>query len=205
MGLEKYLEKLEEPSEEPYIKKEGNIPVILTAPHTMEQHRLNGEIKHREPLTRAIAKYVSEKTGCSYLIKEKDTLLDSNWNEVDAFKVLLEEMIKKNNIKLLIDIHGASKNREFDVELGTLNNLSADFSTIEELKDALIENNIKEIATNDPFKGGGITKYIFGTTDIDVVQIEINRKYRDLDEIEKVENICNALIKFINQYAEIQK
>ena len=35
-------------------------------------------------------------------------------------------------------MHGAKKDRKFDVELGTLNNLSSDYSTIIELKEAFI-------------------------------------------------------------------
>ena len=205
MTFEQKIERLEKTSKKAYSLKEGTIPVVLTAPHTMNQERLDGTKKVREPFTKAIAKYVSEKTSCSYLIKERDTLLDSNWEEVDAFKVLLETEIKKNDIKLLIDIHGANKNRNFDIEFGTLNNLSADFSTIKELQEAFEENGISNIKINEPFKGGGITKYIFGMTNIDIIQIEINGNYRDLNQSEKLKKVCESLIKFINQYSKIQK
>lgn len=204
MTFKQKIIKLEEQSNHPYIIKDGTIPILLTAPHTMKQKRLDGTVKVSEPFTRAIAKYVSEKTNCSYLTKEKDTLIDSNWEETDAFKVLLEEKIKNNQIKLVIDIHGANRKRNFDIELGTLNNLSADFSTIMELKEAFEEKGIVNIEMNHPFKGGGITKYIYGITNIDIIQIEINAKYRDVDNIENMEKICNALIKFINQYASYQ-
>lgn len=204
MTFKQKIIQLEEKSNHPYITKDGTLPILLTAPHTMRQERLDGSIKVREPFTRAIAKYVSEKTNCSYLIKEKDTLIDSNWEEMDAFKILLEEKIKKGHIKLVIDLHGANKQRDFDVELGTLNNLSADFSTIMELKDAFEENGIINIEMNQPFKGGGITKYVYGITDIDIIQVEINGKYRDIENIDNMEKICNALIQFINQYASYQ-
>lgn len=204
MTFKQKIVQLEKPSTQVYIIKEGTVPILLTAPHTMRQQRLDGSVKRREPFTRAIAKYVSEKTNCSYLIKEKDTLIDSNWEEMDAFKVLLEEIIKKNHIKLVIDLHGASKQRNFDVELGTLNNLTADFSTIMELKEAFRENGIINIEMNNPFKGGGITKYIYGITDIDIIQIEINRQYRNLENIDNMEKICNSLIQFINQYESYQ-
>lgn len=204
MTFKQKMVQLEKPSTQTYITKEGTIPVLLTASHTMKQERLDGSVKVREPFTRAIAKYVSEKMNCSYLIKEKDTLIDSNWEEIDAFKILLEEKIKKNNIKLVIDLHGANRERDFDVELGTLNNLSADFSTIMELKEAFRENGVINIKMNHPFKGGGITKYIYGMTDIDIIQIEINGKYRDIENIDNMEKICNSLIQFINQYASYQ-
>lgn len=205
MSFKQEMIRLEKKKGQAYTLKIGALPVILTAPHTMQQQRLDGSIKVREPFTEAIAKYVSKNTNCSYLIKEKNTLLDSNGDKMDPFKDLLEKTIKENNIKLLIDIHGASNKRDFDVEFGTLNNLSADFSTIKELEEALIENKVYNINHNEPFKGGGITKYIYGTTNIDIIQIEINGNYRDVEKIENLENICKALIKFVRQYSKYQK
>ena len=101
---------------------------------------------------------------------------------------------------LVLDIHGASENRLFDIELGTLYNLSADFSTINELKESFIENVITNVEINNPFKGGGITQFIYANTDIDVIQIEINRKYRDINKSEKLKQVCDCLIRFIEQY-----
>ena len=62
------------------------------------------------------------------------------------------------------------------------------------------ENGIMNIVYNNPFKGGGITQYIYGKTDIDVVQIEINRKYRDLNNPDNIKMVCYALIKFFRMY-----
>jgi len=197
-----YIENKKENST--YIIKEGILPIILTAPHTMIQTKEDGTIKLDEPYTKAITKYIGDYTKCSYLIKVKDTYIDSNKDNIDEFKIKLTELIKKHDIRLLIDIHGASRDRNFDVELGTLNNLSADYSTIEELKDAFIEHGVKNIETNNPFKGGGITQYIYLDTNIDVIQIEINRNYRDVNKIENMEKICNALISFIKQYTNFQ-
>ena len=201
MSFKEEIDKLENAKiESTYLIKKGSIPIILTAPHTMKQRKRDGSIKLNEPFTKAIAKYVSNKTGCSYLIKQRATKIDSNWEEVDDFKLLLERFIHEHEVKLLIDIHGASSRREFDVELGTLNNLSVRHSTIKSLRNAFFESGIYEIALNNPFKGGGITKYIFGKTEIDVIQIEINGKYRNINNAENMERLCNALIKFIRKY-----
>lgn len=183
-----------------YILEIGNIPVILTAVHTMNQICEDGSIKCSEPFTKAIVKYISKELNTSSFIKLIDTGVDSNSVVLDDFKEILLKTIKENNIKLLIDIHGAKEERDFDVEFGTLNNLSADFSTIKELEDAFRENGINNIEHNNPFKGGGITQYIYGNTNIDIIQIEINKKYRDIDNIEELEKVCNSLIDFIKMY-----
>ena len=201
MTFKEEIDKLENSkTESTYLVKKGTVPIILTAAHTMKQRKKDGTIKLNEPFTKAIAKYVSNKTDCSYLIKQKATKIDSNSEEIDDFKLLLERFIHEHGVKLLIDIHGASSKRKFDVELGTLNNLSVRQSTIRNLRNSFFENGIYEIVLNEPFKGGGITKYIFGKTEIDVIQIEINGKYRNINDAENMERICNALIKFIRNY-----
>lgn len=186
-----------------YISKKGTIPVIITAVHTMLQEKENGEFKFAENFTKAITMYVAEQTNSFYLIKNKDTSIDSNHEETDVFKNMLIDQINDNNIKLVIDVHGAKKEREFAVELGTLNNLSCDYSCLKELTEAFNENGILNVVVNDPFKGGMITQTVFSKTNCDVIQIEINGNYRDVEEPQKIKMICDSLIKFINQYIEI--
>ena len=186
----------------PYIMKIGLFPVIITAPHTMKQIKKDGSIKLSEPFTKAIAQYVANNLNTSFLIKIKDTGIDANSENKEDFKEMLLQVIKTQNIKLLIDIHGSKKERNFDIEFGTLNNLSADYSTVKELEDAFKEHGINNIIYNEPFKGGGITKFIYGNTDIDVIQIEINQKFRDINNIDNLKKVCDSLIAFIRQYTK---
>ena len=80
--------------------------------------------------------------------------------------------------------------------------MAADYSTVKELEDAFKRHDINNIVYNKPFKGGGITKYIYESTDIDVIQIEINRKFRDIDDIDNLKKVCDSLITFIKQYTK---
>ncbi len=143
-----------------FIIKKGNLPILFTAPHTMKQIREDGSIKLNEPYTKAIALYLNKHFNVNCMIKINDTGLDVNRDNRDEFKTELLRFIKDNNIKLVIDLHGSNKSRDFDIEFGTLNNLSADFSTIKELEEAFTENKISNIIHNDPFKGGSITNLI---------------------------------------------
>jgi N-formylglutamate amidohydrolase len=183
----------------------GNIPILFTAPHTMEQVRSDGSIKKAEPYTKAIALYLNKHMNTYSMIKLQDTGLDSNRDNHDDFKNKLLNLVDEHNIKLVIDLHGASVNREFDVEFGTMNNLTADFSTINELKEAFIENGITRISFNNPFKGGAITQYLYNKKDIDVIQLEINYKYRDYSNLENLKLLIESLSNFIKQYKEYRE
>ena len=186
--------------ESDYIIKKGNLPILFTAPHTMQQIREDGTIKLSEPYTKAIALYLNKHFDVNCMVKINDTGLDSNRDNRDIFKTELLRFIKTNNIKLVIDLHGADKLRDFDVEFGTLTNLTADFSTIKELEESFIENGIFNIVHNNPFKGGAITEYVYGLKDVDIIQIEINGKYRDYNNLEKLEDLINSFENFIKQY-----
>ena len=183
-----------------YLLVKGEIPVLITAPHTMEQVKKDGSIKYSEPFTKAIAMYLNKVCSASYLIKLKDTGMDSNRDNHDEFKDDLIKFVKDNDIKLVIDLHGADHNRDFDVEFGTMNNLTADFSTIKELEEALKHNGIVNIEHNNPFKGGAITQYLYNLKDVEVVQLEINGRYRDVEHIDDLERLCKSLIYFIEQF-----
>ena len=194
------LENLEFNQE--YIIQKGTIPILFTAPHTMEQIREDNSIKYKETYTKAIALYLNKYFNVNCMIKIKDTGLDSNKDNRDEFKTELIRFVKDNDIKLVIDLHGSKEDRNFDIEFGTLNNLSADFSTIKELEKAFNENEIYNIVHNDPFKGGAITQYLYGLKDIDVIQIEINAKYRDSNNMDNIEKVCKSFESFIKEYNE---
>ena len=192
------LELLEFDSD--YIIKKGNLPILFTAPHTMDQVKEDGSIKPNELFTKAIALYLNKHYGVNFMIKIKDTGIDANRDNKDEFKKELIRFIKDNNIKLVIDLHGSKKDREFDVEFGTLNNLSAEYATIKELEEAFTENGITNVIHNDPFKGGAITEYVYSLKDVDVIQIEINGKYRDYQNIDELKKLCKSFENFIKQY-----
>ena len=194
------LENLKD--ENDYLILKGSVPILFSAPHTMYQLHDDGTTKLKEPYTKAIALYLNKYYNTYAIVKNSDTGIDSNRDNYDEYNIEMRRLIKENNIKLVIDLHGASKDRNFDIEFGTLNNLSADFSTIKELEEAFTENGINNISHNDPFKGGAITQGIYALDDVDVIQIEINGKYRDYHNVESLEKLIQSFKNFIKQYNE---
>ena len=183
-----------------YVIKTGTISILFTAVHTMNQSKDDKTIKFMESYTKAIAFYLNNYANVSCIVKIKDTGYDSNKDNHDEFKYELIKFVKENNIRLVIDLHGSKRKRAYDIEFGTLNNLSADYSTIKELEESFIENGIKNIIHNNPFKGGAITQYLFNIKNVDVIQLEINQKFRDSNNISNLELLCKSLINFINYY-----
>lgn len=203
MNFEIEIKELENLSlNDDFVVLKGNIPILFSASHTMMQRHDDGTYKFNEPYTKAIALYLNKYFKVYSIIKNNDTGIDSNRDNYDDYNVKMRRLIKEKDIKLVIDLHGSAKEREFDIEFGTLNNLSADFSTIKELEEAFVENGITGVCYNDPFKGGAITQGIFAIDDVDVIQVEINGKYRDSNNIELLEKVVQSFVSFIKQYHE---
>ena len=191
------IKQLEGDYSDTYDIKKGSVPVILTSAHGIEQKKRGGRIKLAEPFTRGIARYVSKKTGCYYLIKNEDTGMDPNRQNDDDFKAILCDLIEKNHIKMVIDLHGAKKEHNFDVEVGTLNGESADAKIVDKLVEFLRRNGIGNIVVNDPFKGGDIIRTVHDKTGVNCMQLEINRSYRSIHKINNMRKICKALSMFV--------
>ena len=183
--------------------EKGNIPILLSAPHTVNFLKEDGNFKMREGYTKAIVKYLAQKTGVFFMIKENSDGIDPNKPEMEDYKRHLLQIIEDYQIQLVLDIHGAASHHDFAIEIGSLDGVSARVQTIESLKTALKNQGIAPVAENNPFKGGGITKTVHGNTNIEVLQLEINRNYRDLNNPEKLFYLCKSLENFLKSFPQL--
>ena len=183
--------------------EQGSIPILLSAPHTVNFLKEDGNFKMREGYTKAIVKYLAQKTGAFLMIKENSDGIDPNKIEMEDYKRQLLEIIEKHQIRLVLDIHGAASHHDFAIEIGSLDGVSAKPETIKALKTALLNQRIAPVAENQPFKGGGITKTVHGNTNIEVLQLEINRNYRDLTHPEKLFHLCKSLENFLKSFPQL--
>lgn len=180
----------------------GTTPILLSAPHTVNFLKEDGNFKMREGYTKAIVKYLAQKTGAFLMIKENSDGIDPNKIEMEDYKRQLLEIIEKHQIRLVLDIHGAASHHEFAIEIGSLDGVSAKPRTVKALKTALLNQRIALVAENNPFKGGGITKTVHENTNIEVLQLEINRSYRDLTHPEKLFHLCKTLENFLKSFPQ---
>ena len=183
--------------------EKGTVPILLSAPHTVNFLKEDGNFKMREGYTKAIVKYLAQKTGAFLMIKENSDGIDPNKLEMENYKHQLLEVINKYQIQLVLDIHGAASHHDFAIEIGSLDGVSVRPQTIESLKTALKNQGIAPVAENNPFKGGGITKTVHGNTNIEVLQLEINRDNRDITHPEKLYHLCRSLENFLKSFSQL--
>lgn len=166
-----------------FISSVGTSPFIITNIPNINSNELD------EQYIRAIARYVAANTNSTYLLKTKDSII---YNK-EEFNEKLSSLLKES--QLLINI--ANTYEDCDVTYGIYSNQERDYSTVKELEDAFKEAGITNVVYNEQYK----VETVFANTDIDVIQIEINGKCRDIDNPEKLKQVCNALINFIKMYS----
>ena len=177
----------------------GSIPIVLSAPHSVKQTR-NGKIKEAEGETGAIVQILAEKTGAYAIYKTYNNNDDANYDINNLYKEELKQIIETNNIKLLLDLHGAKYESNFDIEIGTDDGKNInDTELIEILKYCLYRNGIKNVKENEKFKASTIhtiSKYISENTGISCVQIEIAGQFRYIENIDGVKRLINSLLEY---------
>lgn len=185
-----------------YEFKIGSTPILLSAPHSVKQLR-EGKPKIQDSLTGPIAEVLADLTKCSCIYRIYNEGSDPNYyNEDGGYKKEIERIISENNIKLLIDLHGAKNRDEFNIDVGTNNgiNLNGKLELPKLLIKSLEENGVKNIKQDYLFKASkhyNVSKTIAERTKIPCMQVEIALKYRDLEQFENVEKVIKGLQEFI--------
>ncbi|ABR47535.1 conserved hypothetical protein [Alkaliphilus metalliredigens QYMF] len=181
---------------------QGTLPIIISSPHSVHQIRKN-KIKFVEVFTGSLNILLNKDTGVHSLFKLKCSDLDDNFDYNTRYKIFLKEIIEKHNIRLVIDLHGMNDNHGLDIDIGTKENLTCSNEYISTLKECFKFNGVEMIGDNQIFKAlpeGTVTSYIHSITKVDVMQIEIANKNRNIYRKENQENYLKAyrsLISFI--------
>lgn len=160
---------------------DGNVPILLTALETTNIEE-DGNIILAEDFLIAIARYVAARTNSSYFIKIRHT--------DDKLMTKLFNYIYQHKIKLVFEITGTN-DLENNVTIKINNRIPIDYSLTKEIEESFKELNISKVKT----------EIVNNKMDFDLVTLEINREYRNIEESEKIEKICNAIINFIEQYS----
>ena len=180
---------------------QGTNPVLISAPHGVSQVR-NGKHKTAEIGSLATALHIAKQTNSFMIAKTKNCYDDANWDELSPYKQKVSEIVKRNNIKYVIDFHGLASKREMDINLGT--HLGHNIETNTGIFDDLIwqlRKNKFVVSIDNPFAGGSQTIAGYAKNNFEnlwTLQIEINAGLtNNIKNTEKLEKLLSILTIWI--------
>lgn len=120
------------PDEPPFRMFEGNLPVVVSAPHAVSQLR-EGRVKPSDDFTGAMALAVADLSGASVIVASRYDARDPNWDpfETCAYKQALASMVRDRDVVAVLDLHGVPAAAPDAIEIG-----SADGYTVRSMPDA---------------------------------------------------------------------
>lgn len=182
---------------------EGDIPILLSAPHSVEQIR-EGKIKCAESRTAPLVQLISEKNHCFSAFKTVNFNDDANYDDNNYYKDELIKIVKDHGIKLLFDLHIMAPSRENNIDIGTGNgkNILYRQDLLEVIKNNFKMNSIDKVVTDYLFTASfknTVSASISRECQIPCFQFEMNWNLLD-EKIQdnKLVNIINAISKSIN-------
>ena len=98
----------------------GSVPVMISAPHSVN-HVREGVSKPAELMTGALALWLGKRTGCHVIVRTSNAGGDPNYDspESNGYQRDLLSYLASSGVCVLIDLHGASSDRDFAVDIGT--------------------------------------------------------------------------------------
>lgn len=188
-----------------YIFIEGEVPILLSAPHAVKQARL-GEIKTQDGNTGGITEYLCKMCNCYGIIRNHNELDDPNVDNAGLglkYKEKMLSIIKQNNIKSVLDIHGCNNSHNFDFCIGTNDgkNLNGKTKVLDIINTEL--SSIGKVVIDDTFKAskeGNISKYVCESAKVPSIQLEISTKFRtESSYLKQLINSLQMIIININE------
>jgi hypothetical protein len=167
--------------EDPFWFSLGRLPILVSAPHSVRHYRQK-KIKMSDQFTGSLVYLLNQLTGCNSIAATKLYGGDPNFDDPCIYKEKVAEICSRAKVKFVLDIHGAARDREFDVDFGTNGgkNLLGKTKILE-----LVERNLQDFGlsriSHDHFAASGpntIANYVARELGIPAVQIEINKQYR---------------------------
>jgi hypothetical protein len=175
--------KYDQEAEDYFETQDGNIPVLISAPHGA-RHLRKGNWKEEDEYTSSIAIKLAEATGAHVIYVKNKTYEDPNYIERAKYKDKIREMVQNDGIKFLLDLHGVNKDRPFKVCVGTRHNNNSESScptykdTIEEVLRDFQEPPIFNRRNFKAKKKETVTSFARKECGIESAQLEINARYR---------------------------
>lgn len=192
--------------EEPFWIALGELPVLLSAPHAV-RHLRQKKIKMSDQFTGSIVYLLHQMTGCHAITTTKLYGGDPNSDNPCIYKEKIVEICDRKKVKFVLDIHGAARERNFDVDFGTN---GGETLLSEERMVEMLEHNFQDFGLNrishDYFAARApntIANFVARELKIPAVQVEINNQYRvPAQNPEGFHRLLGALVESIKELAQ---
>lgn len=189
-------------TEEKYRVLSGNVPVLLSAPHSVNQIR-GEDVRDAEKYTGAFVRYLCNSTS-SYGIFQLFTHADPNTDEECNYKSAIINLINTYDIKLLLDVHASTFNDDTDIDIVTnfRKTLVGMDNLFDKIKELSIKYDVKVDENNSPNKECdneiiSVSSLVCG---IPSIRIVINNKKLDIlnneSDFEKIVKVIEEFISF---------
>jgi len=184
----------------------GSRPILLSAPHSVN-HPRGGTIKRADVFTGSLAMILSSITDSSAIVQGRTSQEDPNHDLAGPYKSELKKLVRGNNIRFVLDLHGLAEDREMELAIGT--GLGKDDAASEEImaiRAALVacaerHGFLKIMADGAEYNAGRlgtIASYVRRECGIPGLQLEIRKDYRSPRENpEKAARLTDFLKEFL--------
>ena len=197
------VSSLEKDERYDFVTLNGEVPVIVSAPHNVSQY-LNGIFKVSDYGSGRLAFSIMEKSKCYGIIKTRNignVFKNDNANKQRncPYRKAITKMVEEGKIKALIDIHTLRRTRKEEINIG-IDGGSNVFYNQEIIKGVskIIKDNGFKLSIDNPFRAGGttISKFASKKLGIYAIQIEINSKFVNYNY---KSSKYNELVKMISE------
>ena len=110
----RYYRMKPEPGEERAVFLEGDVPVLVTCPHSTAHTRM-GKLKRHEFYTGALGTIAHSALGCHCLYANREQETDPNYYDDCDFKTVVGKILAEKEIRLVVDLHGTGNERPEDL------------------------------------------------------------------------------------------
>ena len=164
-------------SNKDHIILKGSNNILISAPHGVSQVRL-GKYKVQEIGSLSTALCLHHQTNCFLIAKTQCNNDDANFDDESSYKNSIINLIKRYNIKYILDFHGLASHLNCDINLGIHlgDNIKNNIQLFNKLNESL-SNDCFKVSIDQPFMACSKTicsSMVKQFNDIWAIQIEIN-------------------------------
>lgn len=178
-----------------------NSPILVTAPHSCAMIK-EGKECYKETFSGALAKTLSDGFKLSGCFKVKPTTYDSN----DEYVRYVSQIVKDNNVKLVLEFHIMNPVRYEDVSIVTNQGYSIDnnFELISIILKSFLLNKFAKISLDYPFNAFNLSSSvscIHKNTEVPALQIILNQRlFKNKRSVKRLLKAITEILMKLNFY-----